>query len=249
MSLNSEIWNEASEGTWLDPSTTPRYDNPELYDCPENHGGIICVMEGEYAVTSLRDAYCKMGVSFVKPPHYPLLVFSQKGKFGALGLPDTFYGLLLMSDIILDETQKWADKRALLVAYDRRLVDHFKPEVNLIAPSLHEHVKASGREESLNFRDSSIRKVKPLDLLRIIFGTEAKLVGCRFPDPLGFIVDLQKIIPRLSSINSESDLLSHLEEPKSSFLHVSSEENIQQRLKLHSRMRRGEELRKPICIY
>jgi len=250
MPLNREIWSEALKGAWLDPTTTPRYDNPELYDCPKNHGNVIHVMRGEYAITSLRDEYRQMGASLVGPFHYPFFVFSQKGEFGALGLPDTFMSLLLMGDSILDETRGWTKKSALLVAFDRKLAEHFKHEVDFLAPSLRERIKASGREVSLDFTKGILRKANPLELLILTFGINTKLIDFRFPKRIGFIIDLQDIFLHQSTINSESDLLPYFKEVKPGFFRgIGLEENSRQRLKLHLKMRRGEELQKPVCVY
>lgn len=244
-----ERLNEALKGICLDPTRASRYDNPELYDRPENHGQTILVGPNEYTIASLEGKYYRLAPVFSGSLTYHLLVFNQEKKLGVLGVPRSFNDLLCMADIFLDEIQKHTEAGATLVVYDRRANENYTHELMNVVPALCESYKARGSEVSSKEIEEILKKIDPLDLLKETFGPEAKLISCQFPDS-GFVVNLERMIPNLSSINSESDLLSQLEEKPPGLLHgVALQESFRGRISLHRQMGEGHRVLMPICSY
>lgn len=249
MSQNLEVWREGLKDVWLDPTRPGRYDNPELYDRPMEHGGIIHVMRGEYAITSLRDKFYQFGVTLFGPLHFPLMIFEPETGVGALGLPDNYTDHLEMTSIISEEIGEVATGKSSVICVDQKLPLLFENQVAEIAQSLQESARSQVKDVPLEEIEEKLGQIGPLYFFNNAFRSPPRLVTCDFDRLSPFKIDLRKIIPYLGFINSGRNLVSCLEKPPDSFIKgLLLEENVKQRMNLRREMRDTRQ-RLPICVY
>ena len=249
MSLNLEVWQEGLKDVWLDPTAPGRYDNPELYDCPLDHGGIIHVMRGEYAFTSLKDEFFQLGTSIMGPFHFPLMIFEPETSVGCLALPYTFIDYLDITSIISAEIGGVDKRENAVICFDQRLPRLFETQVNEMAQTLQRSAEIQELDFSLEKMEEKLRKIGPLYCLSLVFQSAPRLIACDFSRVSAFKIDLRKIIPYLGFIESGKDLVSCLEKPPASFMNgLLLEKNVKQRMNLHQEMRKSREPM-PICVY
>lgn len=246
MSQNLEVWQEGLKGVWLDPTKPAHYDNPELYDRPRDHGGIIHVMKGEYAFTSEESEFHQLGISLMGAFTFPLMIFEPETGVGFLGIPDDYINHLRMLDIIVEEIGK---RRSPLICFDQRLDILFKHQLTKMAQFLQRSVKRKGVDVSLEEMEKRLRVLGPHFLFENVFPSVPRLIACDFTETSAFKIDLRRIIPDLDLIESGRDLISYLEEPPNSFMTgLLLGENVKQRMDLRQEMKEGR-LKMPVCVY